>query len=337
MRWLAAVVAGGVYLAALPLALIGVVVLGVVDSSACDRESGSQQLGDRAWSTEQADNARLISETTAVRAFPRRAAVIATATAIVESDLINLNHGDRDSLGLFQQRPSAGWGTPTQVTNPVYATNAFLDHLVRVPRWPDVNLGDAAQAVQQSAFPERYKSREHQAQVLVDRFWRGPDGAVGSTCSGSSGPGDPPRLPPGYVPPADPRQRAAVEYALAQVGKPYVWGAKGPDAFDCSGLMQAAWAHAGVPIAAGTSGQVNTGDAVRSLGEVQSGDLLLTAGATGTPSNPGHVGMYVGANTLVNAYDEQTGVVLDRLENWANKVVAIRRPVQPKIPAEIAR
>lgn len=160
-------------LAFLPLLMMGVALLGVTNNSTCDGES--QQLGDRGWSAQQADNARTITQTTAARVLPPRAAVIAVATAIVESDLINLGYGDRDSLGLFQQRPSAGWGTPSQVTNPEYATNAFLDRLVQVPRWSEVRLGAAAQAVQRSAFPERYQPREHQAQTLVDRYWTGKD------------------------------------------------------------------------------------------------------------------------------------------------------------------
>lgn len=184
----------------LPLVLMGVALLGVSNDSTCGEES--QQLGDRAWSAEQMTNARTITETTAARVLPSRAAVIAIATAIVESDLINLGYGDRDSLGLFQQRPSMGWGTPSQVTSPVYATNAFLDRLVQLPRWSEASLRSVAQAVQQSAFPERYQSREHQAQILVDRYWTGRDkpGQMTGGCQSTPLPG------PSYTPPPDRRQ-----------------------------------------------------------------------------------------------------------------------------------
>ena len=78
---------------------------------------------------DQADNAALITAVTVRRELPARAATIALATAVQESKLRNIDYGDRDSLGLFQQRPSQGWGTPEQVTDPVYSTNAFLDEV----------------------------------------------------------------------------------------------------------------------------------------------------------------------------------------------------------------
>jgi cell wall-associated NlpC family hydrolase len=116
-----------------------------------------------------------------------------------------------------------------------------------------------------------------------------------------------------------------VVYALAQLGKPYVWGAQGPDAFDCSGLMQAAWARAGVAISRTTSTQVHDGVAVGSLSLIQPGDLVFIPGADGTPAAPRHVGMYVGGGYMVDAYDESRGVILTTLASWAPKVVAIRR------------
>lgn len=193
-------------LALLPLVFMGFVLLGVTKGNGCGEES--PQLADQAWSAEQMTNARTITETTAARVLPPRAAVIAIATAIVESHLINLGYGDRDSLGLFQQRPSMGWGTPSQVTNPVYATNVFLDRLVQVPRWSEVSLGSAAQAVQRSAFPDRYQSWEHQAQTLVDRYWTGRDKPAQMTGGCHSTP-SPPKPPPSYTPPPDPLQHAA--------------------------------------------------------------------------------------------------------------------------------
>src|SRR4051812_46164864 len=98
-------------------------------------------------SPEQAANAASIAEVGISRGLPDRAIVIALATAMQESRLRNLDYGDRDSLGLFQQRPSQGWGTPAQVRDPVYAAGRFYDHLVAVPGWQTGRLTDVAQAV----------------------------------------------------------------------------------------------------------------------------------------------------------------------------------------------
>lgn len=93
---------------------------------------------------EQQANARTIVETVVQRRLPSRAAVIAIATAMQESGLRMLTSGDRDSVNMFQQRPSQGWGTLAQLMDPVYATNAFLDHLQDVDNWPVLPLGQAA-------------------------------------------------------------------------------------------------------------------------------------------------------------------------------------------------
>ncbi len=114
---------------------------------------------------EQADNAALIAGISVQRGLPARAATIALATALQESKLVNVTHGDRDSLGLFQQRPSQGWGTAAQVVDPVHATNAFYDALVAVPGYETMAITAAAQAVQRSAFPEAYAKHEPQARA----------------------------------------------------------------------------------------------------------------------------------------------------------------------------
>ena len=90
------------------------------------------------------------------RGLPARAASIALATAYQESKLRNLDHGDRDSLGLFQQRPSQGWGTAKQIQDPYYATNAFYDALVKIDGYQTMRITEAAQEVQRSGFPEAY-------------------------------------------------------------------------------------------------------------------------------------------------------------------------------------
>ena len=118
-------------------------------------------------SDDELANARTIAQVGVDRGLPQRAVVIALATALQESHLRNLDYGDRDSLGLFQQRPSQGWGTPAQVQDPVYAAGAFYDHLVQVPGWEGMRLTDAAQAVQRSAFGEYYQKHEGDATALA--------------------------------------------------------------------------------------------------------------------------------------------------------------------------
>jgi hypothetical protein len=117
---------------------------------------------------EQMANASTIAAVGLAKGLPDRAIVIALATAMQESELINVNHGDRDSLGLFQQRPSQGWGTPEQVSDPRYATSAFYRQLVLTPGWQEMRVTEAAQAVQRSAFPEAYEKWADDAQVLGD-------------------------------------------------------------------------------------------------------------------------------------------------------------------------
>jgi hypothetical protein len=120
--------------------------------------------------------------------LPDRARVIALATALQESSLRNLPDGDRDSLGLFQQRPSQGWGTVTEIRDPVYAAGKFFDALLDVPGWADLALTDAAQEVQYSGFPDAYAKWEPAAERLATALSSPEigtvncrDGAVAST------------------------------------------------------------------------------------------------------------------------------------------------------------
>jgi hypothetical protein len=112
-------------------------------------------------------NARTIAQVAWDRGLPERAVVIALATAMQESHLRNLDHGDRDSLGLFQQRPSQGWGTPEQVQDPAYAAGKFYDHLVQFPGWDTGRLTDVAQGIQRSGYPEAYQKHEPMAVELA--------------------------------------------------------------------------------------------------------------------------------------------------------------------------
>ncbi|MEV5695624.1 hypothetical protein [Micromonospora globbae] len=128
-----------------------------------------------ALNDEQTANVKAIIAATKKSGMDERAAVIAIATSLQESKLENLGHlGDRndhDSLGLFQQRPSSGWGTPEQITDPEYSTMAFLKGLKQVDGWQDMPLTDAAQTVQVSAYPDAYAQWEQQAADLVAQHW----------------------------------------------------------------------------------------------------------------------------------------------------------------------
>ena len=121
-------------------------------------------------STEQAANAATITAVAVKRELPPRAVTIALATALQESKLNNVEYGDRDSLGLFQQRPSQGWGSPGQILDPRYAAGKFFDALVKVRDWERKQLTVAAQAVQQSGHPTAYQQWEDQADTLAGAF-----------------------------------------------------------------------------------------------------------------------------------------------------------------------
>jgi hypothetical protein len=107
-------------------------------------------------STGQAGIAATIAGVASHRKMPLRAVTIAYATALQESNLANLPYGDRDSVGVFQQRPSQGWGTRTQLLNPVYATSRFFAALAAVPGYLRLPVYQAAQDVQRSAYPTAY-------------------------------------------------------------------------------------------------------------------------------------------------------------------------------------
>ncbi|MEP6816088.1 MAG: hypothetical protein ABI873_11105 [Marmoricola sp.] len=117
--------------------------------------------------TEQARNATLIAALGVRRGLPARAVSIAFATAYQESKLRNLHNGDRDSLGLFQQRPSQGWGTKSQVQDPYHATNAFYDALAKINGFQTMRITEAAQKVQRSGYPEAYQPHASDARALA--------------------------------------------------------------------------------------------------------------------------------------------------------------------------
>jgi hypothetical protein len=125
------------------------------------------------WDGAQRTNATTIYQVGVALSVPTRGEIVAVATAIQESQLYNLGdlgaRNDHDSLGLFQQRPSMGWGSPSQVMDPVYSATAFYLALKRVPGWESMAVTVAAQRVQRSAFPNAYAKWEKDATSLVQK------------------------------------------------------------------------------------------------------------------------------------------------------------------------
>ncbi|MGH3475140.1 MAG: hypothetical protein ACRDOT_09540 [Aeromicrobium sp.] len=116
---------------------------------------------------EQARWTTLMAAISQRRGLPPRATTIAIATAFQESKIHNLDYGDRDSAGLFQQRPSQGWGTRKQVRDPRYSIGKFYDALVKVKGYTSMSITEAAQRVQRSAYPGAYAQHEDYARALA--------------------------------------------------------------------------------------------------------------------------------------------------------------------------
>ena len=302
-------------------------ILGAGDTGATSTLCGTgsagvgADLGDgEKLTATQLANARVIYQVGVKMGIPAYGEQIAIATAVQESRLQNLDYGDRDSLGLFQQRPSQGWGTPAELTDPVYASGKFYQALQDVANWQSLQLSAAAQAVQRSAYPDAYAQWQSVAGRLVASFagTAGPCPTTG-TAAVSSGYSIPPGTPPQVT--------VAIEYALAQLGKPYVYGGTGPAGYDCSGLVMQAYASAGIRLPRTSEQQALVGMPV-APGDLKPGDLVFSAGSDGTPQAPGHVGMYLGAGYVIEAPHTGTEILIDSWETaWKSQTVAIRRIV----------
>ncbi|MEU7572966.1 MULTISPECIES: hypothetical protein [unclassified Micromonospora] len=140
-----------------------------------------QADGEVVLGADQMANAATIAAIGAQRRMPERAVVVALATAYQESHLRNIAHGDRDSLGLFQQRPSQGWGTPEEIQDPRYAARKFYAALKKVKGWERMRVTEAAQRVQRSAYPEAYQKWADESEVLTRALLGQATGAVACT------------------------------------------------------------------------------------------------------------------------------------------------------------
>jgi hypothetical protein len=158
------------------LSLIAVVIAAVAITVAVTRTGGRAiapscrvAVGGATYplDVDQAANATTIAAIGNGLGLPDHAVTIALATALQESKLHNVAHGDLDSVGLFQQRPSQGWGTPSQLIDPRYAATAFYQRLAMITGWQTLAVTDAAQQVQRSAAPDAYAGWEAEARALA--------------------------------------------------------------------------------------------------------------------------------------------------------------------------
>ena len=284
------------------------------------------------WDTEHLEIAATIIDVGVAKGVPRWGWVVAVATAMQESGLRNLPHlgdgNDHDSIGVFQQRPSQGWGSVAQLSEPAYQAGKFFEKLSTVPGWESMPLTQAAQTVQVSAFPDAYARWTDDALHLVDQLASTlTDCATDALAA----------LPDGFALPANtpPAVATAIFWAANQLGTPYHFGGSCTDPHsgnpdkqcDCSSLMQAAYRAAGIAIPRITTDQAKTGKPVADPALLLPGDLILIPGSEGTMTTPRHVGMYLGEELIIQAPTTGDVVKITRLSSWINQIAAIRRIV----------
>ncbi|HEX4223377.1 MAG TPA: NlpC/P60 family protein, partial [Pseudonocardiaceae bacterium] len=196
------------------------------------------------------------------RNLPALAWQVAIQAGMQESGLHNDAGGDLDSAGIFQMRPSQNWGSYAQVTDPNYAVGKFYDVLITVPNWQQQQPGEDAQDVERSAFPLAYNKWQNMAAYLVQNVGQVTDPTGCGPSAGTALPA--------------PTQAAsvAIAFALSQIGKPYVWGATGPNSYDCSGLMLRAYQAAGIDLPRVSWDQFHAG-ALLPVHDAQPGDLMF--------------------------------------------------------------
>jgi cell wall-associated NlpC family hydrolase len=261
--------------------------------------------------------------------------VLSNTSAYPESAKIP-NDGDghdHDSLGLFQMRPATGWGTVQNLMDPIWSARAFYggpsgpNHgsprgLLDIDGWQAMDPGAAAQAVEVSAYPDRYGDNQPVAAKILATL---SGVAVDSGACADSGPAGavPLNLPPGFA-------GALISAAAKEIGTPYVWGGgsfTGPTGggFDCSGLvLYAAYQASGgsIRLPHYTGDQIHAGQSV-AWGDKQPGDLIFFSypGA----SAPHHVAIYIGGDRILQAPRTGEDVRYGTVAEFANQVMAVRR------------
>lgn len=294
-RLLLVVGLGGVLLLAAPLFIILAAVSGTSDSAGANTSTpnacavGTTALAQAGGLSpaQQANAALIISGGRATPGIGDAGVKVALMASMQEDTLANSQvPNDHDSVGLFQMRPSQGWGSAAQVGDPAYSIPKFYSVLAAVPGWQQLDPGAAAQAVERSAFPGAYQNWSGLATALL---------AGASTLSPDCAKPDAP---------AGPVAGAAIAFATSKLGLPYQWGGTGP-LYDCSGLVQAAYAAAGVALPRDTYGQVNVGTPV-ARDQLQPGDLVFP--------DAGHVSIYVGNGEVIEA--PHTGAFVQRVKMW---------------------
>lgn len=280
----------------------------------------------------QAANAEaVVAAATVTTGADERVAQIALMTAVAQSQLENVNNPRGELFGLFQERPGHDWGTAPQLMNPTYATEAFVSRVLAVPKWSSLQPWLVAEDVQRYRVlnSSTYKGEWPKAGRVLSAVMANADapGGCGQGVGRPAGSGH--GLPSGYViPPGTlPEHARIVRFALAQLGKPYLWGGAGPDAYDCSGLTMAAWATAGVQLVHAASIQQTEGGPVV-VADLAPGDLVLVPGTDSPgPGLAGHVGIYLGDGLVLSAIDTQYGVAV---QSWATFIsgglIALRDP-----------
>jgi cell wall-associated NlpC family hydrolase len=291
----------------------------------------------------QVANARIIYAVGTELGLPERGEIVALATAMQESGLQDLPYGTADSLGLFQQRPSQGWGTVAQIMNPVISSRSFYLALLQVSGWQALPVTVAAQAVQRSAYPFAYAQWQPLATDLAGAFASVARASTAdcadlerSAVAPGNGGGNA-SLPQDYALPSDTPVTVAraIRFALRQIGTAYQFGGSCTDPHsqdmmlhcDCSSLVQMAYQAAGISLDRTTFQQVYEGTPVYALSGLRAGDLLFTSGADGSPESPGHVGLYIGDGLIVQAPETGENVQLSSLSSWTPLIVAMRQIV----------
>ncbi len=250
---------------------------------------------------EQLANAGVIAATGRQLGIPDRGVVVALATAVQESQLRNLDHGDADSVGLFQQRPSQGWGQITELMRPDYAAAKFFEALAQVPGWQALPVTQAAQAVQRSAFPSAYARWETLATALA-----GMPGVRDAACAIVAAAGSLFTDTAGLVglPRGNPRTVAeAIGWAQGQAAT----GSGGWYRRCLAFVAQAyGWGFSGTPYA------IDQYQVVMPTGLRHDGDRNPPAGALlfwSTGSRAGHVALYVGGGMVASNDIEVDGQI----------------------------